>query len=415
MDINYIITLLQEYGPYLSIPIVSALVGYGTNLLAVKMMMYPVDFRGIGPLGWQGVVPGSAKKMSRILVEQSLGKVISQQEIIDRIDITKLTHAMEHRVNMLIHKIVDEVMEETQLWGKHSLSKFLWHSAPAGMKDAIYKRIQAQLPDIMDSITDDFRRDFEVIGNVNESVITRLETKKTLLIEIFLEAAGKEFDFLARSGFYFGFPLGIPVMFIWHYLPEWWVLPVFGLLVGYLTNKLALYMVQKPLLPKRIFGFTFQGLFIKRQVEISAYLGKVFSKELLNAETLAKDLLKEPKSVDKIQELVYESVSNAYLRFPNLVRPLLVASIGPDEYAKSKQIVTDIIVHEMQDPDPRYYEIIDESMEIETTLSERIGQLPPDEFFGLLHPVVAEDQWKLIAVGAVLGLAAGIMQWQFLV
>ena len=36
-----IATFLAEYWTYLTIPAVSAVVGFGTNWLAVKMMMYP--------------------------------------------------------------------------------------------------------------------------------------------------------------------------------------------------------------------------------------------------------------------------------------------------------------------------------------------------------------------------------------
>ncbi|QQD17083.1 hypothetical protein I6N98_11970 [Spongiibacter nanhainus] len=409
-----IFSWIADYAIYLSIPIVSAVVGFGTNWLAVKMMMYPVEFSGLGVLGWQGVVPASATKMSRILVEQSLGKVISQQELVDRVDARELAETMHHRMDTLVQKTVDEVVESAQLWGRFSLSRFMWLSAPEKLKQDIYAKVRAQLPEIMDSISEDFRRDFEVLGNINESVIERLQTKKRLLIDIFLGAAGREFTFLARSGFYFGFPLGIPVMFAWHFYPVWWLLPAFGLLVGYLTNELAIYMVQKPLKPKRVLGMTLQGLFVKRQKEISVYLGQVFAKELLNAELLSKDLLREPGSVDKIQELVYRSISEAYAKFPNLVRPLVVASIGPEEYAKSKEVVAGIVMEELRNPDPRYYQCIDESLDIANTLGERLGKMPPDEFFGLLHPVIAEDQWKLVAVGAALGLVAGYLQWLFL-
>ena len=85
---------LQEYLVYLTIPAVSGLVGYGTNWLAVKMMMGPVEFVGIGPLGWQGVIPANAPKMARITVEHSVKRVLTQEELIDRIDPDQLIEAI---------------------------------------------------------------------------------------------------------------------------------------------------------------------------------------------------------------------------------------------------------------------------------------------------------------------------------
>jgi uncharacterized membrane protein YheB (UPF0754 family) len=93
---------------------------------------------------------------------------------------------------------------------------------------------------------------------------------------LFSDACDKEFQFISRSGFYLGVPLGIPVIFIWEAYPLWWVLPVFGALVGYVTNWLALYMVFRPLQPNRYGPFVFQGIFLKRQKEVAAAYGRVF-------------------------------------------------------------------------------------------------------------------------------------------
>ena len=57
-----VLVFLNEHWSYLTIPVVSALVGFGTNWLAVKIMMYPVEFARIGPIGWQGVVPANSLK-----------------------------------------------------------------------------------------------------------------------------------------------------------------------------------------------------------------------------------------------------------------------------------------------------------------------------------------------------------------
>ena len=55
-------------------------------------------------------------------------------------------------------------------------------------------------------------------------------------------------------------------------------------------------------------------------------------------------------------------------------------------------------------------EYADEAMNLETTMRERLRVLPPEDFVGLLRPIFQEDEWKLILVGAVLGLLAGLFQ-----
>ena len=63
---------------YLLIPCVAAAVGWFTNWLAVQMIFYPIQFRGIpiyqkpevplGLLGWQGIVPCKTRPMTLVMV-----------------------------------------------------------------------------------------------------------------------------------------------------------------------------------------------------------------------------------------------------------------------------------------------------------------------------------------------------------
>ena len=70
---------------YLSIPITSAVVGWGTNVLAIKMTFYPLDFKGIPPyLGWQGIIPSKAVKMSTKSVDLWTSKLVSVKELFEQ-------------------------------------------------------------------------------------------------------------------------------------------------------------------------------------------------------------------------------------------------------------------------------------------------------------------------------------------
>ncbi|PKM21472.1 MAG: hypothetical protein CVV10_09210, partial [Gammaproteobacteria bacterium HGW-Gammaproteobacteria-14] len=70
-----------DFWKYVSIPIASGLIGWGTNWLAVQMTFWPKEFIGIPPfLGWQGIIPSKAAKMGRIVVEKTLEKIGSIDE-----------------------------------------------------------------------------------------------------------------------------------------------------------------------------------------------------------------------------------------------------------------------------------------------------------------------------------------------
>lgn len=59
---------------------------------------------------------------------------------------------------------------------------------------------------------------------------------------MFEKVGDNEFTFLARSGFYFGFLFGLPQVAVYAFYDAWWILPLFGLFVGWATNWLALVM-----------------------------------------------------------------------------------------------------------------------------------------------------------------------------
>ena len=52
-----------------SIPVVAGVLNFLTNKLAVKMMFYPLRFRGIGRVGWHGIVPSKALPMANDIVD----------------------------------------------------------------------------------------------------------------------------------------------------------------------------------------------------------------------------------------------------------------------------------------------------------------------------------------------------------
>ena len=51
-------------------------------------------------------------------------------------------------------------------------------------------------------------------------------------------------------------------MLVWYFYPKFWILPLFGLLVGYATNWLALKLIFNPIEPISFLGVKYQGLFI---------------------------------------------------------------------------------------------------------------------------------------------------------
>jgi len=56
------------------------------------------------------------------------------------------------------------------------------------------------------------------------------------------------------------------------------------------------------------------------------------------------------------------------------------------------------------------YAYCEEAMDTETLLRTRLQAMPSADFEGLLHPIFEQDEWKLIALGGLLGCLVGIFQ-----
>ncbi|MEK5790120.1 DUF445 domain-containing protein, partial [Acinetobacter johnsonii] len=69
-----------------------------------------------------------------------------------------------------------------------------------------------------------------------------------------------------------------------------WMLPMFGGFVGFFSDWMALQMMFRPLYPKKILGYTWQGLFIKRQNEVAADYAALISKQLLTSRNMMEEL-----------------------------------------------------------------------------------------------------------------------------
>ncbi len=75
--------LISHWYIDLSIPVVAALIGYVTKLVAIRMMFQPLEFVGIRPyLGWQGIVPRRAARMASIAVDTMTRDLISAQDVL---------------------------------------------------------------------------------------------------------------------------------------------------------------------------------------------------------------------------------------------------------------------------------------------------------------------------------------------
>ncbi|CAI3158418.1 hypothetical protein MWMV17_MWMV17_03151 [Acinetobacter calcoaceticus] len=398
----------QHFWLYISIPFMSGLIGYITKVIAIQMMFSPLEFKGIKPfLGWQGIVPRKAEKMATIAVELMTAKLIKPEEIFARLDPKRIAKEIEKPLLAAAEDITRDVAQEYQ--------PGLWEGMPEFARQRLIRRVQSKAPEIVEHIMGEVQRDVNRYFDIKHLVISNLLKDKRLLNNIFKRVGKQEFKFFSNVGFFFGFGIGVIQMFCWIVTQGKypWMLPMFGGFVGFFSDWIALQMMFRPLYPKKIFGYTWQGLFIKRQNEVAADYAALISKQLLTSRHMMEELFSGTHS-DRVIDLVNRHVKQEIDMQAGVIRPLVVYAIGGEKYQNMKSQVAERIMQRLPETMKYVESYAEDAMNIRSTLIERMQKLTPSEFEGMLRPAFKEDEWSLIAVGAVLGFVVGELQIQFM-
>jgi uncharacterized membrane protein YheB (UPF0754 family) len=396
--------MLQELLLYASIPVVSAIVGWGTNVLALKMTFWPVEFVGVFPpwLGWQGIIPSKARKMANTTVDLITTRLVGVEEVFARLDADLVLDAMRPQIDAMLREIIHKVVSD------HSPE--VWAMMPEALREEIFKKAAADAEGVVRDSFEQLTDEIEEILDLKRMAVDALMADKAFINTIFLECGREEFRFIERSGITFGFLFGLLQMAVWFFYKEAWVLPAMGLLVGWATNFLALRLIFSPLRPIRLPGVVIQGLFLKRQDEVSEAYARLITEKIVNTENIMEAIFQGP-TTDRIVEIIDAQVRESVESYAGLNAPIFNLVVGSERYATIKQRVTDLIVEGApKGPVRAVLPYAEEAMDLEATLRTRLQALSPPDFVGLLRPIFQEDEYKLIAVGAVLGALVGAAQ-----
>lgn len=391
--------MIMLYG---SMPIISAIVGWGTNVVALKMTFYPLEFFGIKPyLGWQGIIPSKAGKMAAIAVDLITSRLITVEEVFSRLDPKRIAEELEPALEEVVDSIVEEVMREQ--------APAMWEMLPARVKRTILDRVKKDAPEAIAEMMNDIKKNINDLFDLKEMMVTNITKDKALLNEIFVRCGHKEFKFIENSGIYFGFLFGLFQMILWAFYKGSWVLPVMGFVVGYATNAIALKMIFRPLNPIKIGPLVIQGLFLKRQHEVAGEYGALIASEILNPQNITEAILKGPGS-DKLFKVVQRHVKKEVDTQSGITKPFIQMTIGTHEYLRVKDLVVERVMEYAPETLKHIHAYTAEAMDIENTLKSKMRELSSEEFEGILRPCFQEDELTLILVGAALGVAVGFFQ-----
>ncbi|MEU5265045.1 DUF445 family protein [Amycolatopsis sp. NPDC021455] len=384
-------------------PFIAAMIGYVTKRVAIEMMFRPLEFTGIRPfLGWQGVLPANAERMAATATEMLTTNLVDPKEIFARLDPAQVAKEIEQPLLRVVEDVTREVMETYQ--------PRLWEVLPNGAQQLLLKRVQAEAPKAITKIMREIADNIEDVLDLKHMVVTNLVRDKALLNRLIRDISRPEMRFIARSGIWFGFALGCVQLAVWTLTRSPIVLPLFGLGIGWLTDWLALKMIFLPREPRRFFGlYTWQGVFQKRRDQVAADYGDMIAREIITIPNLLEAVLRGPKS-DRLFAMITREVQKTIDAQASVVKPFVAIAVGTKKFQEMKQTAAAKAAERVPETIRFAENYAINALDVRNTIVDRMRKLSALEFEQLLRPAFRQDEWKLIAVGAVIGGLVGELQ-----
>lgn len=399
---------------YFVIPVVSALVGYGTNVVAIWMTFYPVEFwpikvwqpqgSPVGLFGWQGIIPSKATKITRKLCEAFLEKLFDVEDVFGSLEPSEIATITAEKMQDTIWQVANEVAAKQ--------IPNLWRAMSTSVKSDLISVMSSDSEVYISMLLEELKIKINDVVDIPDLMERLVEKDKDMLNMVFLRVGGRELNFIKLSGIIFGLLFGIIQAVVYVFYDATWVLPVAGFIVGYATNWIALKMIFEPAHEYNVAGLRVQGLFLKRQSEASIEMSKVMSTAFLRQDTLWNEIFfgKNCDAWDSIVADVTARYVDHHISKNGMRRIASALLLSDDRLAEIQtQVATGINKH-LPAMLAQTYNYMDDAMKIEKRIRTGLQDMPAPEFIGILRPAFQEDEIKLIAIGGVLGAAAGLIQ-----
>jgi len=193
----------------------------------------------------------------------------------------------------------------------------------------------------------------------------------------------------------------------------WVILPVVGALLGWGTNRLAIWMLFHPRRPVRLFGWSWQGVIPGRRTLLAESLSQTLEEHLLTPED-RQALLDKLEIERHLDRIVTQTLQNQIPRGPFQKVPAL-------EGAREKLI--DVLRSQILQRLPGKLSEIDERILVEVAadidvaghVRQRLLDLPMDQIEILVKSVTRRELIMIELAGAVIGLFVGLLQAAVLV
>jgi uncharacterized membrane protein YheB (UPF0754 family) len=365
-------------------------------LLPRRVQVLPL-IRYDGRIGWQGIVPSRADKMASIAVDKGLLKLGNMSDFYRELEPDRIAEHLAGVAQTEIRDVVEQIMRQE--------NPQLWRDLPPLVREAVHARVRQQLPAVIREITDEIGENVDQLIDAKLMVIRYFVAHPELLNELFMIMGKKELRFMQNFGFYFGFPMGFVLVGVLQLLPYWWVLPVGGVIIGWVVNYIGIEMIFEPARPTWWVPWR-QGLLLKRKDEVTELYAQMIADKVITLQNIGDELLTGPRS-DRTKQMLFDQLRPAVDRAVGPARRAVRVAIGSREY---EQIQSSLAVEASTFAPIAFSDAAfnkRQAGKIRSFIAAQMHEMEPEDFVEMLRSAIKQDEWLLFVHGGALGFFAG--------
>ncbi len=187
------------------------------------------------------------------------------------------------------------------------------------------------------------------------------------------------------------------------------LIPVISAFIGWFTNWIAIKMLFHPREPRKILGFTVQGIFPKRQAVFASKLGKMVGDELLSFRDLEQKIT-HPDNLQKVMPHIEEHIDQ-FLRVKlSAAMPVVSMFIGDKTIIQLKEVfmteLNELFPQIMQ----QYMTTLQHDLTLEHIVAQKVSSFSSDKLETILNAIMAKEFRFVEILGGVVGFIIGIIQ-----
>jgi uncharacterized membrane protein YheB (UPF0754 family) len=192
---------------------------------------------------------------------------------------------------------------------------------------------------------------------------------------------------------------------------NYWLLliPIISAFIGWFTNWIAIKMLFHPKNPVKFLGFTFHGIFPKRQQQFAEKLGRLVGEELLSFSDIEQKIT-NPQNLKQVMPQVETHIDH-FLRVKlSDTMPMISMFIGDKTIDKLKTVfITELEIlfpKVMKD----YTATLRNQLDLEQIVTDKVKAFSSDKLESILYQVMAKEFKFVEIIGGVLGFLIGLLQ-----